>query len=88
MELTNGGFVEENDEFPFEAPEGGYRSVVDFHFEKGTVNWREDVKKSYYIKFGNPARYGWLHVDTSILMSGVPLTYAINPDGSRNLEPK
>ena len=47
----------------------------------------EDVK-DYYIKFGSPPRYGRLHLETLIEMQGARLTYAINPTGSRNLEPQ
>lgn len=88
MEIPDGGFVEENDEFPFEAPESGYKSVIEFKFQQGQPDWTTDVLRDYYIKFGNPPRYGHLHIDTSIDMTGARLTYAINPDGSRNLEPK
>ena len=88
MEIPDGGFVEEKDEFPFEAPESGYQPVMEFNFQQGQADWIENLKKDYYIKFGNPPRYGRLHFDTSISKEGVRLTYAINPNGSRNLEPK
>lgn len=88
MEIPGGGFVEEGDEFPFEAPESGYQSVVEFIFQQGQTDWATDILKDYYIKFGNPPRYGHLHLDTAVDMIGARLTYAINPDGSRNLEPK
>lgn len=88
MEISDGGFIEQNDEFPFMAPEDDYQSVVEFNFQKGQPDWIENLQKTFYIKFGNPARYGWLKLDTSIMMEGARFTYAINPDGSRNLEPK
>jgi hypothetical protein len=88
MEIPDGGFVEQNDEFPFEAPEEGYQARIEFNFQQGQTDWAENLKKDYYIKFGNPPRFGRLQFDTSIMMEGVRLTYAINPDGSRNLEPK
>jgi hypothetical protein len=88
MEIPGGGFIAQSDEFPFEAPETGYEPVALFHFQKETTNWMTNLRKDYYIKFGNPPRYGRLHLETSISMSGARLTYAINPDGSRNLEPK
>ena len=87
MEIPDGGFVEHNDEFPFEAPVDGYQSVVEFNFQKGDTNWM-DINKKYYIKFGNPPRYGIFNVQTSISMGGAITSYAINPDGSRYLEPK
>ena len=88
MEIPDGGFIEQNDEFPFEAPENGYEPVVEFNFEKGTGDWVQHIKKSYYLKFGSPPRYGRLQIETGISYGGAILTYAINPDGSRNLEAK
>jgi hypothetical protein len=88
MAIPTGGFVEENDEFPFEAPETGYQPVVEFQFNKGETNWMTSLKKNYYITFGQPQRYGWLTVETRMGWGGAHLTYAINPDGSRYLEPK
>lgn len=88
MEIPGGGFLEEGDEFPFEAPESGYQSVVEFKFQQGQADWATDILKDYYIKFGNPPRYGHLHLDTAIDMTGARLTYVINPDGSGYLEPK
>jgi hypothetical protein len=87
LEIPDGGFIEHHDEFPFEAPETGYERVLDFHLEKDQPDWLTAIRKDYYIKFGSPARYGRLHLETEILMTGVRLTYAINPSGSRNLEP-
>jgi hypothetical protein len=88
MEIPDGGFIEEQDEFPFEAPETGYQSVANFDFRRSNTNWATDIRKSYYIKFGNPPTYGQLTVLTDISWAGARLSYAINPDGSRNLEPK
>jgi hypothetical protein len=88
MEIPDGGFIEQTDEFPFTAPEEGYQPIVEFNFQQGQSDWIENLKKDYYIKFSNPPRYGWLKLDTSIMMEGARLTYAINPSGSRNLEPK
>jgi hypothetical protein len=88
VKIPDGGFVEENDEFQFEAPQDGYQSVMDFEFQKGNVDWVINLKKNYYIKFGNPPLYGRLQIMTGISYGGATLTYAINPNGSRNLEPK
>lgn len=88
MEISDGGFVEYKDEFPFEAPASGYQSVVEFSFRKDETNWTINLNKDYYIQFGNPPRYGRLHLETLIEMQGARLTYAINPDGSQYLEPK
>jgi hypothetical protein len=88
LEIPSGGFVEENDEFPFEASASGYQPVVEFNFQRGQTAWIENLKKNYYIKFGNPPLYGRLQIETGISYGGSILTYAINPDGSRNLESK
>jgi hypothetical protein len=88
MEISGGGFVETEDEFPFEAPEAGYNTKIAFNFRINEPNWSTDLSKNYYIRFGDPPRYGRLHLETSIMMSGARLTYAINPDGSRYLEPR
>jgi hypothetical protein len=88
MEIPGGGFLETRDEFPFEAPANGYQSAVEFSFQKGQTNWEAHLSKDYYFRFGSPPRYGRLHLETSIMMSGARLTYAINPNSSRYLEPK
>ncbi|HOX55448.1 MAG TPA: carboxypeptidase-like regulatory domain-containing protein [Candidatus Paceibacterota bacterium] len=88
LQIPSGGLVEQNDEFPFDAPETGYQPVVAFQFNKGQTNWARTLKKSYYIAFGQPPQYGWLTVETAIGWGGARLRYAINPDGSRYLEPK
>ena len=86
MSIPDGGLVEENDEFPFEAPEAGYQPSVIFRFHAGDTNWTTTVQKHFYIKFGQPAKYGRIYINTAI-DRGSFLQYAINPDGSRNLEP-
>ena len=66
----------------------GYQSAAEFNFQHDQPDWKINLEKNYYIKFANPSRYGRLHLETSIDMAGARLTYSINPDGSRNLEPK
>lgn len=87
MSIPDGGFIEQNDEFPFEAPESGYQSTIDFHFKTNEPGWTETIHKSYYIVFGQPRKYGRIDIET-MMYWGTRLTYAINPDGSRYLEPK
>jgi hypothetical protein len=88
MSLSDGGFVGEDDAFQFEAPATGYESTVDLNFVKGEPGWKTQIATNYYIVFGQPPKYGWLHVDANIAQQTVFLKYAINPTGSRNLEPK
>jgi hypothetical protein len=61
---------------------------VEFNFQKSQPDWIENLKTNYYVKYGNPPRYGRLEVETSVSYGGAILIYAINPDGSQNLEPK
>jgi hypothetical protein len=87
MSIPAGGFIEEADAFPFTAPETGYQTTVDLNFVKGEPDWVTQITKTYYIAFGQPQKYGWLRVEANIAQQTVFLTYAINPTGSRNLEP-
>lgn len=87
MKIQDGGFAEQNDEFAFEAPEADYQPAIDLHFSSGTTNWTPHLVKTYYIKFGQPVKYGWVRVETDISQESVFLQYAFNPSGSRNLEP-
>jgi hypothetical protein len=88
MKIADGGFLAENEEFPFYPPESGYEPVVNFNFQKGQTNWTTELKRDFYIRFGNPPVYGQLNIETSSFGNMVILTYIINPDGSRYLEPK
>jgi hypothetical protein len=86
MTIPGGGFIEyQNQDFPFEAPDVGYQSTMQFNFQRGEADWTEAISKDFFIRFADPPIYGRMHVETSI-GGGVRLTYAINPDGSRNLE--
>lgn len=87
MSIPDGGFVENQDEFQFEAPETNYEPVIEYRFQKGETNWTSHVTKQFYIAFGQPRKYGWLRIESNLAQETVFLTYAINPDGSRNLEP-
>jgi len=88
ISIPAGGFIQEEDAFPFSAPETGYQSTVDLNFVKGEPDWATQISKTYYITFGQPQKYGWLRVEANIAQQTVFLTYAINPTGSRNLEPQ
>lgn len=85
--LPDGGFVPHNDEFPFGAPEFGYEPTLELQFRPDDPNWTDTVTGQYYIAFGNPRRYGRIELSTG-MYNGVRLEYAVNPDGSRYLEPK
>jgi hypothetical protein len=88
MSIPDGGLIENQDEFQFTAPETGYQSTVEYDFTKGETNWTTQVSKQFYIAFGQPRKYGWLRIESNLSQETIFLTYAINPDGSQNLEPK
>ena len=88
LSVPDGGLVEHHEEFPFEAPDTGYKSAVEFKFDKTSDNWVAGFKKDFYIVFGQPKKYGRIHVETDTYTSGARIHYAINPNGSRYLESK
>jgi hypothetical protein len=88
LSILNGGLIENHDEFQFEAPEIGYQPTVTYDFAKGESDWTTHVVKQFYIEFGQPRKYGWLRFESDISQETVFVTYALNPTGSRNLEPK
>jgi len=87
MSILDGGFVADEDEFQFEAPRTNYVPTVEYHFTRSETNWMTHVTKRFYITFGQPRKYGWLRIESDIAQETIFLTYAINPSGSRNLEP-
>jgi hypothetical protein len=87
LSLPGGGLVENADEFQFEAPDTNYQQSVEYRFTKDETNWTTQAAKQFYIAFGEPRKYGWLRIESNLDQETVFLTYAINPTGSRNLEP-
>lgn len=88
LSIPDGGLVENQDKYQFEAPASGYEPSVQYDFTKSDSNWTTQVTKQFYIAFGNPRKYGWLSFQCNLRQQTVFLTYAINPDGSQNLEPQ
>jgi hypothetical protein len=84
--VLDGGLIEHDLEFPFEAPETGYAPRVTFEMPANAPDWKRSVEKTYFIRFGTPPRYGRIHVRFNGASQKVFLTYAVNPSGSRNLE--
>lgn len=87
LSIPDGGLVENQDDFQFHAPETGYQPTVEYNFSKNDAGWTTQVTKQFYIAFGNPRKYGWLRIESNLGQQTVFLSYAINPDGSQNLEP-
>lgn len=87
---VNGGLIETDDIFPYEAPESGYQKNYSFSQKKGDVNWVSSIPNlSFYIKSRDGQIYGNLMIDFSTHRSGRFFTVVkilANPNGSRNLE--
>lgn len=84
--VADGGLIEHDLEFPFEAPEGGYLPKIEFKMSAGTAEWRREVEKTYFIRFGSPPKYGRIHIRLNGASQKISLSYAVNSTGSRNLE--
>jgi Carboxypeptidase regulatory-like domain len=88
LQLTapNGGLVETDEEFDFEAPQAGYQPSIMIDMPATNINWKAEVRSKYYIQLAN-GDYG--RIDFYILSrNGVfTVSSAINPNGSQDLEP-
>jgi hypothetical protein len=84
--VPDGGLIEHVLEFPFEAPTEGYVPKIDFTMPANSPDWRRTVEKTYFIRFGNPPKYGRIHMRLNGASQKVSLSYAVNLTGSRNLE--
>ena len=86
--VPEGGLMEINTEFPFEAPAIGYQKGVEFDMPAGVPGWRQQITKSYFIQFGTPPKYGRIRVRIRGSSQIIGIEYWVNPSGSRNLEPR
>ncbi len=86
LAVPGGGLVETPEEFAFQAPEGGYQSPVVIDMPATNENWRGEIRSKYYLQLPD-GKYG--RIDFYFLpYNGVfTVQSAINPTGSRNLEP-
>ncbi len=86
--IRNGGLQEFTDiEFPFTAPTEGYQtSRVQIDMPKSAPHWIRGIDKTYFIQFGNPPKYGRIHLRVSGASEFIELDFWVNPSGSINLE--
>lgn len=89
LSMSEGGLVETNDQFPFQAPTSGYASTVTIDMTNTDPDvWRGSIAKTYYFYLPSNNTYGRMTVSTSSTLPTVTLNYAYNPAaGSRVLEP-
>jgi len=87
MSAPGGGLISTDEEFAFQAPAGGYQPAVVIDMPATNLNWQGEVRSKYYIQLPD-GKYG--RIDFYFLsFNGVfTVQSAINPTGSRNLEPQ
>jgi hypothetical protein len=87
LSVLNGGLVETDEEFAFQAPQNGYQPSIVIDMPATNQNWLGEIRSKYYVQLPD-GKYG--RIDFYLLpYNGVfKVQSAINPDGSRNLEPK
>ena len=93
IEVIGGGLVEADpfDEFMYLAPESGYEPKIAMQFDPNDSDWIGIVKKQFFIRSRNGQVYGRAEIEIDSIYnvhSALQIDYAINPNGSRNLEPK
>jgi hypothetical protein len=84
--VPEGGLIEHHVEFPFEAPAEGYQPKVEIEMPANSPDWRRSIEKHYFIRFGNPTRYGRIRIRFNGATQRAFLRFAVNPTGSRGLE--
>jgi hypothetical protein len=87
LSAPGGGLVETDEEFAFLAPENGYQPSIVIDMPATNQPWIGEIRSKYYIQLSD-GKYG--RIDFYFLSYNGVFTIhsAINPDGSRNLEPK
>jgi hypothetical protein len=90
LEVVGGGVLEEDDPYPYWAPDSGYEPASEFDVNTNTVPWSDALNQSFYFK-NNKGQYGMMNVDLNTSSkhpeTGIDIQIAINPSGSQNLEP-
>jgi hypothetical protein len=88
--VKGGGIQMAEGEFAFLAPENGYQSSVEINVSKDAIREVSQRKYQYYLFLGEPRIYGRILVEIPVFRpkgkASLPVTYWINPSGSRNLE--
>lgn len=89
IEVVHGGIVEENDPYPYWAPESSYKSSFEFNVSSNNVPWESTLSKNFYIKMPG-GQYGRMQakIFSALTPARIQADFTINPSGSQNLEPK
>lgn len=90
LEVPSGGIVEQNDEYPNEAPAEGYMNHCVIEMPAASERWQEFVIRSYYVKIRGGKLYGRLTLEFATSAEPPPALVSLeawtNPSSSRNLE--
>ncbi len=87
VSIPGNGLVQMDDQFPFLAPEGGYKPSVEINMPADRPDWTSDVDLNFYYRLAD-GRYG--RMTFSMIAGGhhfCMINSFLNPTGSRNLEP-
>jgi hypothetical protein len=86
ISIPEGGIAESADYFGFVAPQEGYSETFRISMSKNDPDWKSHVEKGLFFKLPNHFVRAKVSVDLyhDLFFS---MDYAVNPDGSRNLEP-
>jgi hypothetical protein len=88
---VGGGLIESTDEFMFLAPEEGYQPAFEIGHKASDPDWVGQEKHKLFIKSQDGKHYARIEIT---IMPGYSdkaaydLKWTLNPNGSRNLEPK
>ncbi len=88
--IVNGGIIEEEDLYPYQAKEGGYQTFFETTMSSNSIPWQAEFGRSFYIRNAQ-GQYGLMQVEISTSSkrpdTGIKVKASINPSGSQNLEP-
>jgi hypothetical protein len=93
LEAQDGGLIETDAPYPYEAPKEGYKKsiTISFHPEPGqTQYWPSTIIKTYYYKINGGKFYGRITINFSPhyreTSAYLEMSVYLNPSDSRNLE--
>jgi|GEM_PF-2076200 len=86
VKLSNGGFVQTEETYNFEAPTEGYDSELEYRVTEESEQKPKKIDRSFYFILNNGEYYGRMDLLISAA-GGFRLEYYVNPSGGRNLNP-
>jgi hypothetical protein len=91
IEGIQGGIIQTQDDFMYQAPEAGYQPKYEFSMSTNNPNWKREMDgMQFYLQSRNGNVCGRFAVDVIPdynEQSVFNVTFSVNPNGSRNLQP-